>query len=142
MRIAARAHHVRTWHSPITEQQRPLRLGFPLHPAQRGHVCKATSTTQLVKPVQLQTDGFGVTSQELVDLVDTGFRSSGYVDTDASDLAGRLRTKLLSGLDAENLELRSQLFGTNRLPPPKVVSFWGLVVEAMQVRRGQAMHGC
>ena len=60
---------------------------------------------------------------------------SGKVAVKPKLLAAQLCSDLADGFSdtAGQLETRAQAFGANRLPPPKTVTLWELVLEAFDV---------
>lgn len=99
---------------------------------------KATKATQTGTSLATKA-AYDVSFSELVEMVESAFgmdREEGVV-LDTVSLAGRLCVKLDRGLDpgdTGDLAARAEAFGSNRLPPPRLVSIWDLVVEAFQVR--------
>eukprot|EP00955_Chlamydomonas_euryale_P103869 365530-Chlamydomonas_euryale.AAC.6 len=79
---------------------------------------------------------FGVSCVELVAMVERAF-SSEVVDTvDVGWWSQQLGVRLSDGLDpsdATDRQARIATFGSNRLPPPRLVSLFELVLEAFQV---------
>lgn len=66
-----------------------------------------------------------------------------YHRWDLQQLAAALRTSTRNGLEVGNAadtDARIAAFGSNRLPPPRTVTFWELVWDALQVRNGLSKH--
>ncbi|KAG1672246.1 hypothetical protein FOA52_002948 [Chlamydomonas sp. UWO 241] len=122
---------------PRTVRGTPLRrhLGLRLRTAEPKRFVASVAEAETEVATEARHEGFSVSMADLVTMVEAAFDVRSSETLDAVALAASLCTSLDSGLDdvdSSGLQARAAAFGSNRLPPPRLVTMLELIVEAFQ----------